>query len=79
VYPDFVKVDTEGYEVSVILSAGDVLEHKCRFYVEVHNRANGEEITAILNKTHDVQIVRHPHYAVDSPDYFNHYYLVATN
>ena len=47
--PDFIKIDTEGWELAIIRGGITTLkDHKPDLYVEVHHRSTGEKIREIV-------------------------------
>lgn len=78
--PDFIKIDVEGHEVSVIEGGLKLLKTATpRLFIEVHNAALGRRIDELLKPiyTDHLRVVRHPHYAEGSWGRDNHYYLIA--
>lgn len=47
--PDFVKVDTEGHELPILVGAQKVLQHAPRWLIEVHHQEAGDRITEMLS------------------------------
>lgn len=55
--PDFVKIDTEGHELPIVLGAEKVLRSGCRWLVEIHHLDAGERIAGIFEE-YDYQTER---------------------
>jgi len=77
--PDFVKVDTEGHEALVLQGAGRLLAVRApRFLVEFHSPDLHDDCVSILEDAgYEVETVRHPHYAAESPLWYQHGWLRA--
>lgn len=77
--PDFVKVDVEGHEVRVMHGAKRLLEnHRPAWLVEIHFKDLGEEVGSILrHHGYKMHYIMHPHYAPQSTEWFNHYWIRA--
>jgi FkbM family methyltransferase len=76
--PDFLKVDVEGFEVSVLKSAGDRLRYVRSIIVEIHSKEGGDECAELLSKAGKApRAVRHPAYAPGEPLFYRHYWLRA--
>lgn len=76
--PDFVKIDTEGHELRVVLGGMDLLQAGVtEVLIEVHAEGNGPRIMDLLpNLTW--QTFRHPGYEPGSYGWANHFYLIGT-
>ena len=76
---DFIKIDTEGAEVHVLLGALNILERQhSRMIIEVHTAANAVEVGALLQGYgYRLTEVRHPLYAGGDPLRDEHYWLVC--
>ena len=77
--PDFIKVDTEGHELLVLQGAAQQMHGpKPGWLIEFHSPALHDRCEEILTAAgYAVETVRHPHYAPDNPDYYNHGWLRA--
>jgi FkbM family methyltransferase len=77
--PDFVKVDTEGHELRVLLGGAGLLDGgKTSWLVEFHSPSLHDLCEQLLSETgHQVETVRHPHYAPGSPMWHQHGWLRA--
>jgi FkbM family methyltransferase len=78
-YPDFMKVDTEGHEVLVLVGASQVLgAGYTDFLVEFHSPGNRETCESMLRGAGcDVEVVRHPHYPEGSRMWHQHGWIRA--
>lgn len=78
-FPDFIKVDTEGHEVSVLLGAAGIIARRCTdFLVEFHSPENHKACEqAMSHAGYSVEVVRHPHYREDSPMWHQHGWVRA--
>lgn len=77
--PDFMKVDTEGHELHVLLGAQQILARgKTDILLEFHTPQNHQACQVML-ETFDyaVEVVRHPHYAPESHMWHQHGWLRA--
>jgi len=73
--PDFVKIDTEGHEQSVIEGGLDTIRRADpRMLIEVHDAAQGEWILGALGG--QFEMVRHPAYNPGGHKFLNHYWLL---
>jgi FkbM family methyltransferase len=77
--PDFVKVDTEGHELYVLMGAlGLLADGEASWLVEFHSESLYERCRELLKLNgYDAETVRHPHYAPGSPMYRQHGWLKA--
>jgi FkbM family methyltransferase len=77
--PDFVKVDTEGHELMVLLGGLGLLgSGRVSWLIEFHAGVLRDKCLELLKlNKYDVETVRHPHYAPGSPMYFQHGWLRA--
>lgn len=76
-YPDFVKIDTEGSELEIMLGGEQTFLKQPAFLIEIHSRENGKMIRGWLQTIYaDVEVVRNPAYPLD-PDgmWATHYYV----
>lgn len=78
-YPDFMKVDTEGHEVAVLRGAEGILARgSTDFLIEFHSPENQRACMEILVEAgYEPEIVRHPHYPSDSLMWYQHGWLRA--
>jgi FkbM family methyltransferase len=77
---DFIKIDVEGFEDSVIRGAMSTIR-RCKplLYIEIHSKENYDYISQELNRCGYRQIIiRHPHYPKGSSEYKNHFWLIGT-
>lgn len=77
-YPDFLKVDTEGHEVSVLRGAGHVLCRDPAFVIEVHSAEKGrlvQSFLAMLGLAFGVHY--HAGYRDQSPYKLEHYWVTS--
>ncbi len=74
-YPDFVKIDTEGHEVQVVLGGKQTFGRRPQFVIEIHSEDNGE---FVRRKIAGHRVVRHEKHEVDSFNWKNHYWIVST-
>lgn len=77
--PAFVKVDTEGHEVSVMEGAdGLVRRGKTSWLIEFHTPQNQVDISTFLKRNgYEPHIVRHPNYPEGSDMWHQHGWLRA--
>jgi FkbM family methyltransferase len=78
--PDLVVIDTEGHEVAV-LRGGQALMAACvsNWLIEFHAPGLKDECERLLRVSgHEVETIRHPHYAEGSDMFFQHGWLRAT-
>lgn len=76
--PGFVKVDTEGHEVMVLVGARTVLSKGANWLIEFHSPENHRMCQAILHDSgHKTETIRHPHYAETSPMWHQHGWIKA--
>jgi FkbM family methyltransferase len=78
--PELVKVDVEGHETEVLSGAVETMrEHRPTLMIEVHSRAYDTPIRDMLSaaKYPEPELLRHPSYQYESPQWHDHYYLVA--
>lgn len=77
--PSFMKVDTEGHELAVLLGAiGIINDGKTDFLIEFHSPENQERCCALLRShRYKVALVRHPYYKVGSPMWHQHGWIRA--
>jgi FkbM family methyltransferase len=77
--PDFVKVDTEGHELSVLHGATALLNaRETSWLIEFHSPGNQLECGSLLAVSgHYVQVIRHPYYPEDSHMWHQHGWLRA--
>lgn len=61
-YPDFVKIDTEGHEVHILVGGTETFYRGCRFVIEVHSVGKGATIRNML-RTAQIPYVMHNHMA----------------
>lgn len=76
--PDFIKIDTEGFEVE-ILAGGPVLLERVRPHVlvEIHREENGSLVRDLLDR-YDITELRHGDYIRHGGRMWrNHYWLVG--
>lgn len=77
-HPDFIKIDTEGYESKILKASRKLVkETNARIFVEIHGEQYGKEISSLLEATHDIEVIRHPGHSKDSYSWINHYFLFA--
>lgn len=78
-FPDFMKVDTEGHEVAVLLGAVGIIARRCTdFLIEFHSPDNHKACEMAMTMAgYEVEIVRHPHYREDSPMWHQHGWIRA--
>ena len=77
--PDFCKIDTEGHEERILKSGPGVLAACGGFLIEFHSPQMHDGCEQLLEAAGlEVTTVRHPHYAPDNPDFFNHGWLRAS-
>lgn len=77
--PDFLKVDVEGHELRVLYGAEQTItDYMPDWLIEFHTPQLWEACVECL-KAHGYQVstIRHPHYAKDSPMWFQHGWLRA--
>lgn len=72
--PDFVKIDTEGSEVEVVIGGLEILRRVSHMIIEVHDAKNEQKIRNFLPRRwkkleHDLR--------VGSPTRTNHFWLVT--
>ena len=77
--PDFVNMDVEGHELSVLQGSQKLLDaRQTEWLIEFHSRYQQESCAKLLDEAgHDVTLVRHPHYAPGSEFYDQHGWLKA--
>lgn len=76
--PDFIKVDTEGGEVSVLRGAARTLaEHRPRLLVEMHRAEHDEPVREMLAGYHLTELRHGSYVRPGGPTYLNHYWLVC--
>jgi FkbM family methyltransferase len=76
--PDFIKIDVEGHELSVIKGGLNTIRGFLpRLYIEVHLDSLGADIKELLSSIYDFDIIPHPAYSKDSPRRKNHYFMFA--
>jgi FkbM family methyltransferase len=76
--PDLVKVDTEGHEGLVLEGATTLLEHGCGWIIEFHSPTNYAYCKSRLEiYGYEVETIRHPHYAPESPMWYQHGWIRA--
>jgi FkbM family methyltransferase len=78
--PDLVVIDTEGHEAA-ILRGGQMLMAACgtKWLIEFHAPGLKAECETLLTTSdHEVETVRHPHYAEGSDMWHQHGWLRAT-
>jgi FkbM family methyltransferase len=77
--PDFIKIDTEGYEAKIIRGGENgVNKSKAKIFVEIHSEQNGKEIISSLEQSHSVQVIRHPGHTEGSSGWLNHFFILAS-
>jgi FkbM family methyltransferase len=77
-FPDFVKVDTEGHELKVLQGAQELIWHGCGWLIEFHTPLNRERCSGLLQTAgYEVETIRHPHYAPESPMWHQHGWIRA--
>ena len=76
--PDLVKVDTEGHEGWIIDGATTLLEYGCGWIIEFHTPLNRTFCSTRLELYgYEVETIRHPHYAPESPMWHQHGWVRA--
>ena len=75
--PDFIKVDTEGHEVYVLVGAKQLIRGgKTSFLIEFHSPGNQALCETILEVAgYRTEVVRHPYYEVGSAMWLQHGWL----
>jgi len=77
---DFVKVDTEGAEVQVVMGAERLMEtSRPSFLIEIHAGENFNRLHPLLKeREYDYEIILHPLLAQDSPYRTEHFWVYAS-
>jgi FkbM family methyltransferase len=76
--PDLVKVDTEGHEDKVLEGATTLLDHGSGWIIEFHTPLNHVYCMNRLELSgYEVETIRHPHYAPESPMWHQHGWIRA--
>ena len=77
---DFVKVDTEGAEVQVVMGAERLMEtSRPTFLIEIHAGENFNRLHPLLKeREYDYEIILHPLLAQDSPYRTEHFWVYAS-
>jgi FkbM family methyltransferase len=76
---DFIKIDVEGLEVDVLDGGQGIIQaNRPRLLIEVHTVDNFQAVCSrLLQWDYLFDVVRHPHYAVASEQYWQHFWIVA--
>ncbi len=78
----FLKIDTEGAELQVLLGAQDIIKSSHPFMiVEIHSQKNSPKIEEMLRaENYDIEIVRNPYYDEHQhfPHWSNHYWMICS-
>jgi len=76
---DFIKLDVEGSELSVIQGSMETLK-RCNptLFIEIHEKSQGEQIIDLLQNMYNFKVLRHPGYAPMTFLWEKHYFLYAT-
>lgn len=77
--PGFIKIDVEGHEWEILRDTVYTLESvRPEFLIEIHDRQFGYEIFDLLmTYDYNMEVVRHPHYDINSDMYLTHYWIKA--
>lgn len=75
-FPAFIKIDVEGHEAEVLRGASELLHTQARpqMLIEVHSEQLGREVSELLFRNYDLDLVRHPHYAYGSLLWRTHFW-----
>jgi FkbM family methyltransferase len=77
-WPDFLKIDTEGHEVQVLLGGPQTFLRDPAFIIEVHSREKGAEVQRMLEAIGlPFAIHYHQAYREMSPHRLGHYWVTS--
>lgn len=77
-YPELVKIDVEGHEVSVLDGATrTIAKRQTQWFIEVHGAVYEQPLRDRLDG-YTIEIVRNPQYTPDHEGYLRHFYMIGT-
>jgi FkbM family methyltransferase len=76
---DFLKIDTEGGEVEILLGASKLLkQNRPEILVEIHSSANFKDLTLLLpDLDYRWELIPHPYHSKMDVYYGQHFWLIA--